>query len=359
MKYCSECGNKLGDADIYCSECGTKFVDPNKVEDETFESFETYGVLYPLKKEKPKLDIGYVAHLVTIDEINFIGCFHKSLNNQYVVAYQDGNPGTAYGYRSDGLGNFLLIENDEIIVNGDMERPNDGHVADNGNFVLSDWKFSSNLIGTCCAFNKEGESLINETVNANLLNNGISSKGGYAVFQTANNEESDDGNKLFFFDLNNQKLLWKKSVKTGWAKEYQFDEDQGILFLFYDHNRCYRYNFQGEFLDEKLWQKERVKFAEGYELYDIAMEKIELLDSKKASNKAYKRLLPLLKRAVKEDVSDNTKARLYRKIGEIHYKNDDTENALLNFELALNYYPKVGVKRLYDKLKKENGSESN
>ena len=40
-------------------------------------------------------------------------------------------------------------------------------------------------------------------------------------------------------------------------------------------------------------------------------------------------------------------------MGDVYFKNGDNDLAVTNYEKALSYNPKVGIKRLYDKLKKE------
>lgn len=102
---------------------------------------------------------------------------------------------------------------------------------------------------------------------------GLSEDGEYAVCQTAHNGEGDDGNKLFFFDLKDRKLVWKRAPETGWTKEYLFDKIQNILSLIYD-NKSFRYSFiNGTFIDFEQWEKERINFVSGYRLLKRASEK--------------------------------------------------------------------------------------
>ncbi|MGB4752013.1 MAG: tetratricopeptide repeat protein [Fervidobacterium sp.] len=52
-------------------------------------------------------------------------------------------------------------------------------------------------------------------------------------------------------------------------------------------------------------------------------------------------------------LSENTQARIHRNIGEIYYKRGQNSKAIEHFEIAVSLNPKVGVKRLLDKLKME------
>ena len=94
--------------------------------------------------------------------------------------------------------------------------------------------------------------------------------------------------------------------------------------------------------------KERVINANGYELFDIAKEKMEDLDYKTSDLTDYEEVLSILVKASKKEISDYTKARIYRIIGEIYYNFEKTDDAVNNFEKALNYDPNVGIKRLYN-----------
>jgi len=80
--------------------------------------------------------------------------------------------------------------------------------------------------------------------------------------------------------------------------------------------------------------------ATGYEAFFYAQKNLNL------------NVIPLLERAIEDNISVKTKAKSHRMMGEIYYKNGDNELAVEHFEKALSYNPKVGVKRLYDKLKK-------
>ena len=245
----------------------------------------------------------------------------------------------------------MLINENKIILKGSVQRPNDGKVANNGNFVIADWLFSGDLNGIFYVFDIEGRFIIQHKVNANILNTSISPSGNYAIFQTANNNEDEDGNKLFLFKLNPINLLWKLSPPF-WATNYIFDEENGILKLEHDNREIYKFSFNGEFLDQEKFNADRLKLATGYELLTIAKEKYVDLQNKNASSEKYLEIIPTFQKVVKSKISDYTKAQAYRMMGEVYLNNKDKKAAINSFENALIYNPNVGVKRLYDKLKK-------
>lgn len=55
--------------------------------------------------------------------------------------------------------------------------------------------------------------------------------------------------------------------------------------------------------------------------------------------------------ALGKGVSENTQARIRRRLGEIHHRCGDSRKALEHFDKALELNPKVGVKRIADKLR--------
>jgi tetratricopeptide (TPR) repeat protein len=306
-----------------------------------------------ISHEKELLDYRKsIGNFIHIDKLNFHGQHHQSDNGRFIIAWSDFDPKSRIsGFRKSGYGSYVLLDEGKIILHGELERPNDGKVSNQGVFILNDWMFSECLNGTFYAFNVEGQKLIEHKCEANLLNNGLSEDGEYAVCQTANNLQGDDGNKLFFFNLKEQELVWKHTPETGWTKEYSFDKKQMMLGLTYG-NKCFRYSFvNGTFIDSDLWKKERINFANGYQLLVIAEEKKKHLELINADLQGYDEVIKLLKRALEKGVSENTQARIYRIIGDIHYMRGENVKAIEDFEAAIKLNPDIGVKKLLKKLR--------
>jgi len=85
------------------------------------------------------------------------------------------------------------------------------------------------------------------------------------------------------------------------------------------------------------------------ELFNYLKEKLEVISTVEELNE----LMPEVKRAENEKITRDSKALLHRKVGELYLKHDCKEETLNSFQKALEYNQKVGVKRLYNKLKKE------
>ncbi len=193
-------------------------------------------------------DVKQFGYFIRIKSIDFFGVFTISQNGKYILAWRDSSPSDGIGgARDKGMGAYVLLENNNVVLIGEMERPNDGHVTDNGTFVLNDWMFGGELQGTFYAIDRQGNLLIKKVLKANLYNNGISSDGDFAVCQTCNSD-TPDGSNLYFFDLPKGVMLWSKPPERGWASSYEFDSNKRLLYLIYGEAEKSLYAFSGEFL---------------------------------------------------------------------------------------------------------------
>lgn len=304
----------------------------------------------PSRSEAISLEEGFIE----IPSRDFFGEYSKSPNGQYAIAWSDYNLDSGRGgYRKKGLGSYLLIENQKIICEGKLERPNDGHVANNGVFILADWLFGDKLESIFYVYSQNGSPIIKHHFNANILNMGLSESGGFAVVQLANSNSKDGGN-LTFFDLINKKIIWQQQPATGWADSYHFNEDEKAVELNILDKGMYKYSFDGKFLDSAKWEEERVKYASGYELIEIVRERLKQLNNNIESSEAIE-MIEILNKALKAEprISQNYMAIAYRTIGDIQKDMDDIKGAIEMYELALDLNPKVGIKRQLEQLKKQ------
>jgi len=288
---------------------------------------------------------------LSICGLNYHGEFYRSENGRFVLSWSDmDEEGLQSGAREKGLGRYLLIDRDQIVLQGKLERPNDGKVSDQGVFILNDWMFRGEPTGTFYVFAPGGQKLIQHKLHANLDNNGISSDGQFAVCQTfdSNNE---DGNKLLFFDLSKQELIWKVEPAPGRADKFSFDIESKKLCLLYNNGRTFRYSFSGVFLDSEKWDKEQLESANGYRLFEIAMEKKEEVESKIAGSAIYNEFISLMKEALDKGVSEYYQAMAHRELGEAYQKLGIITEAIHHYEKAIALNPKIGVKKLLKSLK--------
>ena len=303
---------------------------------------------------KNSSDVVFVdKYFLSVSSIDFSGHYSKSENGQYILAWSDGY---IFENEEDGTekwqtGSYVLLEKEKVILQGELERPDNGQVANNGIFIIADYFFNDDLESSLVAFSKSGQKLISHHFLANLSSSCMSNNGKYAICQLYNSETAD-ANTIVFFDLETGKLLWQKIPETWVADFFELDCENKILYLGYKHenNVKFRYSFDGVFLDTDAWYQFRIQNGSGFEILEIAEEKkkqINLPIDKKTS----KEILELYSLA-SERLKDypHFRAQAYRKIGEEYESFGDIENAIKNYELALSFNPKVGVKMKLKKL---------
>lgn len=295
------------------------------------------------QKSSNRKNISYQGDFVNINSLDFFGQFTKSPNSHYMIAF------------SDHFNEYVLLKNEKIICKRTVPRPNDCKIANNGTFIINGWDSSNNLSGTFYAFNNKGNLILKNNLKANLFNNGLSRDGRYATCQTCSSK-NEDNNKLFFFDLQKQKLLWSTNPHGGRPRSYKFDVSKQILTLNHtSKNRTsYRYSFNGKFLDEEKLEKEKLANMSAYDIFrNLKKEHKNNLDSlsKKELKENIKKFHSLLNSELKQ--SKNKYSKLHRYIAETQLKLNNKQKALDFFEKALKINDKVGVKRITKKLKKE------
>jgi len=207
----------------------------------------------PIRMDEPMLSFGAAGdRFVRIASLDFFGQYRRSPDGRWLLAWRDGNDaGTHGGHRSSGPGRFYLFEGDRLAAQGRAERPNDGQVADNGNFLINDWLFGDGLRGVFRAYRSDGTIIVERFFTANLLNSGIADDGGMAVCQTCN-APGPDGSLLAIFDLASGREIADWLPESGWAESYAFPA-AGRIRLRYHDGQAYDYAIDGQFLDRNRW----------------------------------------------------------------------------------------------------------
>lgn len=307
------------------------------------------------KKEYSVKNVTRRDNFLDVDSIGFSGRFTTSQDRRYTIAWCDADKASGQGgFREKGEGRYVLLDDDKVILRGRMQRPNDGHVANNGTFVLCDWMFGEGMRGTFYAIDRQGRVLMKKLFRANLYNNGISPDGRFALCQTCNSDNTDS-NILSLFDLRDDTILWQKQPESGWADAYEFNLEKGFILLVYRNLGRFAYDILGEFLDEERWRTERIKGANGFELSAIAGERFQSLDKDLDANTGAE-ILSLLEKALQRGLNDHPKeqAKVYRTMGEVFEALGRSRKASEHYERALRLNPKVGVRRKLEALKRGN-----
>src|SRR2546423_1242340 len=96
---------------------------------------------------------------ISIDSRRFYGLCSRSPTGRYTIAWSDADHSRGIaGSREAGSGRYILLDDQTVVVEDTMQRPNDGKVADSGVFILDDWGFGEGLKGTLRAFDREGRA---------------------------------------------------------------------------------------------------------------------------------------------------------------------------------------------------------
>ncbi|SPP97826.1 conserved protein of unknown function [Bradyrhizobium vignae] len=287
-------------------------------------------------------NVGFASDIIRIPSRDFFGHSRKSPNGRYTIAWLDGGPDQAR------RGRWIILDGGKVKAEGVLPRPNDGKVADNGTFILNDWRSIENLSGTFAGLLRAtARPLFARSFKANLFNNGLSADGRWAVCQTAN-APHEDGGRLFIFDLHTMTEIGAFQPESGWASDYRFSPDGQTILLGYQDGRRFAYKMDGTFLDRSTWLASGLRNGELFIIERILSE----VDGKPSP--LIELLLPAIDLALASDRyrDPRSQARGHRLRGACFDRNGDLAEAAASYERALALDSKVGVKRRLDQIRR-------
>lgn len=314
-------------------------------------------VQQPVSRPVSTNGISLLDKFAEIPSLKFFGQFNKSPSGEWAICWSDSDDEEHRGgHRNSGKGRYVLynLRQDAVVQQGRLERPNSGHVADNGYFSIEDWHFGDSLVGTFYVFSATGKQLIKKNFKANLYNSAISGSGRIAVCQTANSPGEDDGNRLTVFDVEANAQLFSINPATGWASSYKFEEAASRIGAALDGIGIFYYDMQGQFLDAEKFGLARLN-CDRYDVVLLAAE--ELLKKPELNDQLAQAALQAGKRACTIGANNDSswQAVALKVQGLAHeFLHNDAE-ALAAFDDALKFNPKIGVKRKADTLRKRLG----
>lgn len=285
-----------------------------------------------------------VSTILDIPALGFFGLYSRSPNGRYTIVWRDGSSS-----RDSSDGRYVLLDGKKLVVDGTMQRPNDGKVADNGTFILNDWRFLTDLSGIFWAFRSDGSLILSRSFSANLFNNGLSADGTLACCQTCNSA-SEDSAILAVFDLVAGTEISAFSAESGWANDYEFPPGSGTVRLHYANNGgAYGYTLTGEFIEREKWIAARLKSGDLY----VVKRSMEEVGNRPDPDLA-KRLIASVDVGLRSQnwQDDRSQAFGWRLRGEILEATGAVVEALKCYEKALELNPKIGIKRRAEQLKK-------
>lgn len=261
------------------------------------------------------------------------------------------------GIDNRGMGRVVLIKDEELAWQHDLQRPNDGVVADSGHSAINDWLFGDRLNGTFYVFGANSEPIIKSHFLANLINCGLSDDGSVAWCATARSDSERDSQRLAIFTTSPAKSLFKTDVLYGDVSQVRLSE--GEVHVKTDQDIEYRFSLQGKILNEDLVNtaidKAQIEKGSSWDLLSIVDSRRKSDDSFRAS-KQVDELFALLNLALERTDDPRMIAIIERRKGEIRLELADREQALVHFRKALQLDPKIGIKRLAAKIERELGT---
>lgn len=105
------------------------------------------------------------------------------------------------------------------------------------------------------------------------------------------------------------------------------------------------------FATEEELEEARLAHGADYDLLGVAEARLKKLESSGAGLEQYDEALSMLEAALASPTSPYYQAMVHRRIGEIQHKFGRDEDAIQHLEAAMRLNPKVGVKRLLDRLR--------
>jgi hypothetical protein len=290
-----------------------------------------------------------------IDSHDFYGLVTRSADGRYKLAF---------GQDEDGRGRYLLLLRNKVIVEGRLANPGDGSVSNCGKFVLNDNegnpnftrdrdKLSNNYMSNnFIVFAVDGSRVLSCRTKASGGPCGISNSGRFAFSSTYRSHIEDHSNKIFFYDLDQEKILWAVDQYFSIGSNFEFDEKEGSLRLAEaGSEKLYSYRLEdGRFLDEERYVAERVCAAlQSQDTQEIQSAFYLIKQTRPAAEN-----MAFFEKVKDFNLDPGLLARLFRYAGEIYEESGEVESALQHYEIALTHDPKVGLKRKVDKLKKNN-----
>ena len=308
----------------------------------------------PSQSPQPKF-ISFRENFAEIPSLGFFGPFRKSHSGEWAICWSDSDaPNHRGGYRESGHGSYILynVTQDTIALQGKLERPNSGSVADNGNFTIEDWHFGNVLSGTFYVMSSAGLELIKKKFEANIYNSTISDTGRFAVCQTANSPKGEDGNRLTAFDVEKAIEFFSIHPPTGWADSYKFIEDIPKVGVVINKIGTFYYDILGRFIDSEKFDVARLR-CDRYDVVLLAAE--EIVKTPQLNDQLASAALEAAVRALSlgAEKDQNWKAAALKIQGLAHEFLRNNEAAIAAFDGALLINPKIGLKRKADSLRKK------
>lgn len=151
--------------------------------------------------------------------------YSQSPDGCYLVAWNEGN-----GER--GNGKLVIAYQNRIVYTGDIKRPLEAAIANNGVCILYDCPFTDSshtkMKSQVYIIDFTGHLLLGENPGSATV--GISPDGRYAAYMC-------NANILCFVDVYRGQILWRYRLPDTWPQFIVFDDDSKTITLKFEGNK--------------------------------------------------------------------------------------------------------------------------
>ncbi|MCF7675303.1 MAG: hypothetical protein K9M97_08150 [Akkermansiaceae bacterium] len=259
--------------------------------------------------------------------------------NFYGTSAQSPNCRFAIGWNPDG---YRMLDGNTVVARGSESGLGLGIVTDVGMAVLA--CSSEGFIGSIFGILPNGE--------IKFRVNGLT--GVFGMVATSDGRtlicSAYDGNAecILFYELPSGKRNKRIRLKhDGVVGKIRYDEDSRVVEVHYERKGpIHHYSADGKFLEADTWEQDRIQYMNGYQLFYLAKEKLE----KNRKSRVPDDVIDLLKAALRHPVSQLTKAKIHRSLGEALVVNEKISSAIAHLRAALKLNPKVGCAKQLKKI---------
>lgn len=293
------------------------------------------------------------GHAETGDGIVWVDV-SRSTSRTFALLWRDASDdGSAVGHRTVGPGRYRLIENGVgLRCEGRLERPNDGHVANTGTFILADWLFTDDLRARLHVLAADGTELIRRECAANVSASFMDDEGLFAAAQLASNpSDNGDDERFVVFDLSSRSERWSKALEVGRAEGVEFDAAASAVWVTTGTFGRVRYNLADGSVDTAALRATLFQTGSGFDILALVEDEIAVgvePDRREALVGACLRASDQL------GTYPRHAARALRIAGEL-LESTDPSRTLVYWERAIAMDPKVGLAKRVKELHAANG----
>lgn len=166
-------------------------------------------------------DVPFGVAWVQTDSDSVLCQYSRSLGGNYIVAWNSGN-----GVQGDGK--LIILRQERIIYVGNIKRPFEAAIANNGMCIFHDCPFTDGvgvaMKSAVYIISPDGDVIFGGEPGSATV--GISPDGSYAAYM-------GDANTLCFVDIQQGRVAWQFRLPYIWPQHIVFDDGLKMITLKY------------------------------------------------------------------------------------------------------------------------------